>query len=87
MTGQTGSYMYMAPEVFNSKPYDEKADVFSFGCMLSEMFCGYNLSSVVTGGTGTTEAVVTHARKVGVLAWQWCACTLVPSKIQERRNM
>lgn len=64
MTGQTGSYMYMAPEVFNRGAYNEKADVFSFGCMLSEMFCGYMLSSVVTGGTGSMEDIVTHARKV-----------------------
>ena len=57
--------MYMAPEVFNSKPYDEKADVFSFGCMLSEIFCGYMLSSVVTGGTGNMEDIICHARRVG----------------------
>jgi hypothetical protein len=27
MTGQTGSYMYMAPEVFNNEPYNEKVCV------------------------------------------------------------
>ena len=29
--------MYMAPEVFRSEPYNEKADVFSFGIMLYEV--------------------------------------------------
>ena len=82
MTGQTGSYMYMAPEVFNSKPYNEKADVFSFGCMISEMFRGYMLSSVVTEGTGNTEATIIHARKVGAFSWQWCACSLVPKVVK-----
>lgn len=65
LVNPTGSYMYMAPEVFHSRPYDEKADVFSFGCMLSEMFCGYMLSSVVTGGTGNMEDIVCHACRVG----------------------
>ncbi|WIA35001.1 hypothetical protein OEZ86_003497 [Tetradesmus obliquus] len=37
MTGQTGSYMYMAPEVLLGQPYNEKADVFSFGVMLYEL--------------------------------------------------
>jgi hypothetical protein len=29
--------MYMAPEVFNELPYNEKADVFSFSIVLYEM--------------------------------------------------
>ena len=29
--------MYMAPEVFRAEPYNEKADVFSFGIMLYEV--------------------------------------------------
>jgi serine/threonine protein kinase len=32
MTGATGSYAYMAPEVLRSEPYDESADIFSAGC-------------------------------------------------------
>eukprot|EP00775_Hariotina_reticulata_P007213 gene7213-7427_t len=31
MTAETGTYRWMAPEVIEHKPYDEKADVFSFG--------------------------------------------------------
>ncbi|KAL9676391.1 hypothetical protein QQ045_004605 [Rhodiola kirilowii] len=30
----------MAPEVFLSKPYDEKCDVFSFGIILNELLTG-----------------------------------------------
>ncbi|KAE8705366.1 hypothetical protein F3Y22_tig00110429pilonHSYRG00874 [Hibiscus syriacus] len=33
MTGETGSYRYMAPEVFKHRKYDKKVDVFSFAMM------------------------------------------------------
>ena len=32
--------MYIAPEVFHSKLYDSKADIYSFGIMLWEMWYG-----------------------------------------------
>lgn len=38
MTGQTGAYCYMAPEVVMNKPYNEKVDVFSFGVIIYELF-------------------------------------------------
>ncbi|GIL93113.1 hypothetical protein Vretifemale_20566 [Volvox reticuliferus] len=38
MTAETGTYRWMAPEVIEHKPYDEKADVFSFGIVLWELF-------------------------------------------------
>lgn len=37
MSGLTGSRRYMAPEVVLCKPYNEKADVFSFGILLWEI--------------------------------------------------
>jgi Protein tyrosine and serine/threonine kinase len=37
MTGQCGTFQYMAVEVLASKPYSEKADVFSFGILLWEL--------------------------------------------------
>ncbi len=37
MTGNTGSLRYMAPEVALKMPYNEKADVYSFGIMLWQM--------------------------------------------------
>ncbi|XP_075656555.1 serine/threonine-protein kinase VIK-like [Castanea sativa] len=37
MTGETGSYRYMAPEVFKHRRYDKKVDVFSFAMILYEM--------------------------------------------------
>lgn len=40
MTGETGSYRYMAPEVFMHKHYDKSVDVFSFAIIVQEMFEG-----------------------------------------------
>jgi len=40
LTGETGSYRYMAPEVFLRKSYNAKVDVFSFAMILYEMFEG-----------------------------------------------
>ena len=37
LTGRAGSCMYMAPEVFRKLPYNEKADVFSFGVVMYEL--------------------------------------------------
>jgi serine/threonine protein kinase len=37
MTGETGSTRYMAPEVAESRPYSEKADVYSFAMVMWEM--------------------------------------------------
>jgi len=35
-----GTPVYIAPEVFHSKVYDSKADIYSFGLMLWEMWYG-----------------------------------------------
>lgn len=40
-TGETGTYMYMAPEVIRYEHYNEKCDVYSFGILLNELMCGY----------------------------------------------
>ena len=40
LTGETGSYRYMAPEVFLRENYNTKVDVFSFAMILYEMFEG-----------------------------------------------
>ncbi|KAL7502973.1 hypothetical protein ACHAXN_001201, partial [Cyclotella atomus] len=37
MSGETGSLRYMSPEVANCQPYNQKADVYSFGIILWEL--------------------------------------------------
>lgn len=40
MTGETGSYRYMAPEVVRHGKYGAKADVYSFAVVVNEIFTG-----------------------------------------------
>ncbi|KAL3679475.1 hypothetical protein R1sor_022431 [Riccia sorocarpa] len=40
MTAETGTYRWMSPEVLEHKPYDHKADVYSFGIMIWEVLTG-----------------------------------------------
>uniref|UniRef100_A0A0E0MMI3 Protein kinase domain-containing protein n=1 Tax=Oryza punctata TaxID=4537 RepID=A0A0E0MMI3_ORYPU len=59
MTAETA--VYMAPEVFDGKPYDEKCDVYSFGMCLWEVYCcEAPLGDVVWRGV---VEVAAHARR------------------------
>ena len=40
LTGETGTYLYMAPEVVRHESYDASCDVWSFGVMLGELIAG-----------------------------------------------
>lgn len=38
MTGETGSYRYMAPEVFKHQRYGHKVDIFAYGVIMFQLF-------------------------------------------------
>lgn len=63
LTGQTGSYMYMAPEVYSSMPYNESADVFSFGVIMWEVF-SRNLLVVSETGMQSPQESKMYADRV-----------------------
>eukprot|EP00798_Chlamydomonas_sp_ICE-L_P001727 gene1727-33134_t len=67
LTGMTGSIFYMAPEVYLRQPYNEKADVFSFGVVLYELFASTLLAlECMTHTTLPTpmEAAKAHSKRV-----------------------
>lgn len=39
MTGQAGTFHWMAPEILENKSYTHKADVYSYGIVLWEIIC------------------------------------------------
>jgi serine/threonine protein kinase len=38
LTGETGSYRYMAPEVFRHEPYNDRVDIYSFSMIIFQLF-------------------------------------------------
>ncbi|KAL3641041.1 Serine/threonine-protein kinase sty46 [Castilleja foliolosa] len=81
MTAETGTYRWMAPEVIEHKPYNHKADVFSFGVVLWELLTGKvpyaHLSplqaavGVVQEGLRPTIPACTHPLVVELLERCW----------------
>ncbi|GAX81843.1 hypothetical protein CEUSTIGMA_g9271.t1 [Chlamydomonas eustigma] len=61
LSGRTGTLMYMAPEVYLRQPYDDKADVFSFGIMAYEVLHRYQMVSATDGSLEECQA---YARRV-----------------------
>ncbi|KAG2488111.1 hypothetical protein HYH03_013260 [Edaphochlamys debaryana] len=52
LSGQCGSSIYMSPEVAQEQPYNDKADVFSFGVMCYEVMCRTLISRTHAGRDG-----------------------------------
>jgi serine/threonine protein kinase len=60
MTAETGTYRWMAPEVINHQPYDNKADVFSFAIVLWELITSkipYNTMTPLQAAVGVRQGL------------------------------
>ncbi|KAL4139574.1 hypothetical protein PRIC2_003069 [Phytophthora ramorum] len=59
MTGGMGTTAWIAPEVLQGERYSEKADIFSFGIVLSEMdTCGHPYNSNLPDADALTDAKI-----------------------------
>mmetsp|Transcript_3806 Transcript_3806/g.10944 ORF Transcript_3806/g.10944 Transcript_3806/m.10944 type:complete len:442 (+) Transcript_3806:459-1784(+) len=58
LTGNTGSYLHMAPEVMLGHRYNEKADIFSMGVVIYEVMSGapFGMDVISTGAPAEYEA-------------------------------
>lgn len=63
MTGKTGAFIYMAPEVLIGEPYNQKVDVFSLGVIMYELFSKRLVGADFLNAVGWDESEV-HAHKV-----------------------
>ncbi|XP_019053787.1 PREDICTED: serine/threonine-protein kinase STY46-like [Nelumbo nucifera] len=86
MTAETGTYRWMAPEVINHQPYDQKADVFSFAIVLWELTTGkvpYDTMTPLQAALGVRQGLrpalpeKTHPKLLDLMQRCWEA---VPSK-------
>ncbi|XP_024634910.2 serine/threonine-protein kinase STY46 [Medicago truncatula] len=81
MTAETGTYRWMAPEVIEHKPYDHKADVFSFAIVLWELLTRklpYEHLSPLQAAVGVVQKGLRpkiprhcHPKLVELLQWCW----------------
>uniref|UniRef100_A0A803NQC1 non-specific serine/threonine protein kinase n=1 Tax=Cannabis sativa TaxID=3483 RepID=A0A803NQC1_CANSA len=81
MTAETGTYRWMAPEVIEHKPYDHKADIFSFGVVLWELLTGklpYEFLTPLQAAVGVVQQGLrppipkqTHPKLVEILGKCW----------------
>eukprot|EP00899_Mesostigma_viride_P009800 jgi/Mesvir1/18821/Mv06929-RA.1 len=62
MTGETGSYRYMAPEVFLHRPYTKSVDVYSFAVILWELFEGHMVFSQWSPHVAASEMAYDNVR-------------------------
>jgi len=63
LTGETGSKMYMAPEVSRRESYNEKIDIYSLGVILYELFMGYPILCTISH-SGQPQEVENYAKRV-----------------------
>ncbi|CAL5224575.1 g7281 [Coccomyxa viridis] len=64
LTGETGSYRYMAPEVFRHEPYNTKVDVYAFSMIAYELFEGAIPFEHLHPVEAARRAAMNHARPV-----------------------
>jgi serine/threonine protein kinase len=69
MTGETGSYRYMAPEVFRHEEYTETVDIYSFAMIFYYLILGRAPWEALSGLDAVTKAAVLADRPIINRSW------------------
>ena len=77
MTGETGSYRFMAPEVFRHESYDERVDVYSFAMILYNILNGKPPWHTINGLKAVTKASREGERPILQRHWDLRLCNLL----------
>ena len=62
MTGETGSYRFMAPEVFRHEEYTDSVDVYSYSMILYQLILGDAPWGGLSGFDAVTKAAIDGER-------------------------
>ncbi|CAM9648664.1 unnamed protein product, partial [Hapterophycus canaliculatus] len=79
MTGEVGSYRYMAPEIVKHKPYNTKADVYSWAVLAWEMLAVEKPYAGLTESTFVRRVVVGGERPALSTTWPKDLCQILAS--------
>ncbi len=77
MTGETGSYRFMAPEVFRHEEYNETVDIYSFAMIFYNLLAGYAPWPSWNGVKAVTSAAMEGARPNIPREWDQQLATLL----------
>jgi serine/threonine protein kinase len=69
MTGETGSYRFMAPEVFRHEPYNETVDIYSYAMILFYLLEGRPPWPQLSGIKAVEQAAYAGERPVAPRSW------------------
>lgn len=77
MTGETGSYRFMAPEVFRHEEYSEKVDMYSFAMILYYLLLGRPPWEQDSGMIAAQKAAIDGERPVIDRSWDIALVSLL----------
>ena len=86
LTGETGSYRFMAPEVFRHENYDETVDVYSYGMILFYLLMGKPPWPTYNGLVAVRKAALEGDRPVVPREWDIRLSSLLQECWDENRR-